>query len=411
MLRDFGSEPMRARVILVLALLAAGIAGAAWYFAYAKPTPSATQARRGLEGGRIPVVPATVRRQDVPIHLDGLGTVQAFNAVVVRARVEGELVEVAFAEGQEVKEGDLLARIDPRAYEAQLAQAQAKKAQDEAQLGNAKRELARYSELRRSNYATQQQIDQYQAQVDQLAAQIKGDQAAVESAQLQLGYTTIRAPISGRVGLRQVDQGNIIRANDPNGLVTITQMRPISIVFTLPEQTLTQVVDASAGGPLEVTALDRDNATELARGTLAVIDNQIDQTTGTVKLKATFANEQLRLWPGKFVNVRLLLTTRKDGIVVPAQVVQRGPKGAFAFVITDESKVELRPIKVAQIEGGTALVDEGLAPGERVVADGQSRLQPGSEVVVRGDGGATAGGAAGAGPAPARRTRAQGRSQ
>lgn len=404
---------MRARVLLILVLLAAGIGGAAWYFASAKPAPSAAQGRGGgIEGGRIPVVPATVTQEDVPIYLDGLGTVQAFNSVLVRARVEGELTKVAFIEGQDVKEGDLLAQIDPRGYEAQLAQAVAKKAQDDAQLGNARRELARYSELRKNNYATQQQIDQYQAQVDQLAATIKGDQAAIDSAQLMLGYTTITAPIAGRVGIRQVDQGNIIRASDSHGLVTITQMKPISIVFTLPEQTLTQIIDASAGRELEVVALDRDNATELARGALAVIDNQIDQTTGTVKLKATFANEQLRLWPGKFVNVRLLLTTRKNGIVVPAQVVQRGPKGAFAFVITNESKVELRPIKVAQIEGGTALIDEGLAPGERVVADGQSRLQPGSQVVVRGDGAAaTATGGEAPAQSQARRARAQGKAQ
>jgi multidrug efflux system membrane fusion protein len=373
---------MRARAFFVLVLLAAGIGGAAWYFADAKPAPTSPQGHRG-EGGRIPVVPATVAQQDVPIYLDGLGTVQAFNSVVVRARVEGELQKVAFTEGQDVKEGDLLAQIDPRPYQAQLAQAVAKKAQDEATLGNAKRELARYSELRKNNYATPQQVDQYQAQVDQLAATIKGDQAAIDSAQLMLGYTSIEAPIAGRVGMRQVDQGNIIRASDTNGLVMITQMKPISIVFTLPEQTLTQVIDASAEKKLEVIALDRDNATELSRGTLAVIDNQIDQSTGTVKLKATFANDDLRLWPGKFVNVRLLLTTRKDGIVVPAQVVQRGPKGAFAFVITDENKVELRPVRVAQIEDGIALIDEGLRPGERVVADGQSRLQAGSEVVLR----------------------------
>jgi multidrug efflux system membrane fusion protein len=405
---------MRARVFFLLVLLAAGIGGAAWYFAYAKPVPSPAQGRRtAFEGGRIPVVPATVARRDVPIYLDGLGTVQAFNSVVVRARVEGELQKVAFTEGQDVKEGDLLVQIDPRGYQAQLAQAVAKKAQDEAQLLNAKRELARYSELRKSNYATQQQIDQYQAQVDQLAATIKGDQAAIDSAQLMLGYTTITAPIAGRVGMRQVDQGNIIRASDTNGLVTITQLKPISIVFTLPEQTLAQIMDASAGRKLEVLALDRDNSTELARGTLAVIDNQIDQATGTVKLKATFANDELRLWPGKFVNVRLLLTTRKDGIIVPAQVVQRGPKGAFAFVITSESKVELRPIKVAQIENGTALIDEGLNPGERVVADGQSRLQPGSQVVVREEGGAGAAPADGEAQArgQAKRARAQGKAQ
>lgn len=390
---------MRARVLFLLFCLAAAGGGAgAWYFAQAK---TATAQRPAASP--IPVVPATVAEEDVPIYLDGLGTVQAYNSVLVRARVEGELVKVAFTEGQEVKEGEVLAQIDPRPYEAQLAQAKAKKAQDEAQLANARRELARYTELRKNNYATQQQLDQFQAQVGQLEAAIRGDQAAIDSAELLLGYTTITAPISGRVGMRRVDQGNIIRANDPDGLVTITQMKPISIVFTLPEHALPRVVEASAAGPLEVIALDRDNATELGRGTLAVIDNQIDQTTGTVKLKATFANEQLRLWPGQFVNVRLHLATRKNGIVVPAEVVQRGPKGAFAFVIGEGNRVEVRPVTVAQIEGGKALIDEGLAPGERVVVEGQSRLQPGSEVVVREKA------AAAAAPARLERTRAEGR--
>jgi membrane fusion protein, multidrug efflux system len=377
---------MRARVLLLLVLLIAGAGGTYWYFARAETAPrTAATGRRaaGLEGGRVPVVPATVGRRDVPIYLDGLGTVQAFNSVVVRSRVEGELQKVFFTEGQEVKEGEVLAQIDPRPFQAQLAQTQAKKNQNEAMLANARREVARYTELKKSNYASQQQLDTWQAQADNLVATVQADQAAIDTAKIQLDYATVVAPISGRVGIRQIDQGNVVRAGDSNGLVVITQMKPISVVFTLPEQTLGSLIDQSRDRQLDVIALDRDNASEITRGTLAVIDNQIDQTTGTVKLKATFANDDLRLWPGKFVNVRLLLTTRKDGIVVPAQVVQRGPKGPFAFVVTPENKVEVRQIKVAQIEGGVALVDEGLAVGERVVADGQSRLQSGTQVVLR----------------------------
>jgi multidrug efflux system membrane fusion protein len=330
------------------------------------------------------VVAGTVQKKDVAIWLDGLGTVQAFNTVTVRSRVDGELQKLAFTEGQDVKQGDVLAQIDPRPFQAALAQAQAKKTQDEAQLANARRDLARYTELRKEgNYATQQQLDTQRAQVDQLAAAVQMDQAAIDTSQIQLNYTTIASPISGRVGIRQVDQGNIIHAGDANGVVTITQMKPISVLFTLPEANVPAVLQQSAAGPLTVAALDRDNATELARGTLTVVDNTIDQTTGTVKIKATFANDPIRLWPGQFVNVRLLLTTRKDGITVPAQVVQRGPKGAFAYVIGDDNKVEVRTIKVAQMDGGEALVDDGLQPGERVVVDGQSRLQPGTQVTMR----------------------------
>jgi multidrug efflux system membrane fusion protein len=382
---------MRVRFFLIILLLAAAGAGAAWYAGvWQLPASAATppqQGRRGaFEGGKVPIVAGAVQRKDVPIWLDGLGTVQAFNMVVVRTRVDGELQKIAFTEGQDVRQGDLLAQIDPRPFQAALAQAQAKKAQDEAQLANAKRDLARYTDLRKEgNYATQQQLDTQRAQVDQLAAAIQADQAAIDTAQIQLSYSTVTAPISGRVGIRQVDQGNIVHAGDANGLVTLTQLKPISIVFTLPEANLSAVLDQSAKGPLPAVALDRDNATELARGTLAVVDNTIDQTTGTVKIKATFANDPIRLWPGQFVNMRLLLTTRKDGITVPAQVVQRGPKGAFAYVIGADEKVGVRPIKVAQIEDGEALVDEGLQPGERVVVDGQSRLQPGSQVTIRGD--------------------------
>jgi membrane fusion protein, multidrug efflux system len=378
---------MRFRWIFAVVSLGVAVGGVAWHFADgAAPASAARGSRDGHgEGDRpVPVVAGVVGQRDVPIYLDAIGTVQAFNTVTVHVRVDGELQKVAFTEGQEVKAGDLLAQIDPRPYQATLDQAIGKKAQDEAQLANARRDLARYTDLRKEgNYATQQQLDTQRALVDQLAATIKSDQAAIDSAQVQLNYTTITSPLSGRVGIRQVDQGNIVHASDTNGLVVITQIKPISVVFTLPEQSTHDVLDQSSSRALPVTALDRNNSKPLDEGKLAVIDNQIDQTTGTIKLKATFANEKRALWPGQFVNVRLLLTTRKDGIVVPAPVVQRGPKGAFAFVITADEKVEVRPVKVAQIEDGEALIDEGLKPGERVVVDGQSRLQADSRVIVR----------------------------
>jgi multidrug efflux system membrane fusion protein len=399
---------MRVRGFIIVLVLIAAAGGAAWYYAYGEPTVRA-QGRRavGDPSGRVPVVAGTVAQKDVPIYLNGLGTVQAFNSVTVRVRIDGELQKIAFTEGQDVKQGDLLAQIDPRPYQAALDQALAKKAQDDALLANARRDLARYTDLRKEgNYATQQQLDTQRSLVDQLVATIQADQAAIDNARVQLGYTTVTTPLAGRVGIRQVDQGNIVHAGDANGLVVVTQMKPISVLFTLPEQNVPAIIEQSAARSLEIVALDRDNATELARGTLAVVDNLIDQTTGTVKLKATFANEKLRLWPGQFVNIRLLLTTRKNGVVIPAQVVQRGPKGAFAFVIAAEDKVEVRSIKVAQIDAGEALIDDGLQPGERVVVDGQSRLQPGSQVTLRDDGAAPTRPASDG--APARRRAASG---
>jgi multidrug efflux system membrane fusion protein len=394
---------MRFRFVLIVLLVLAGGAAAAWYTGLWQPPAAAApqpQGRRsGVDAGKVPVIAGTVAQKEVPIWLDGLGTVQAFNMVTVRVRVDGELQKIAFTEGQDVKQGDLLAQIDPRTYQAALAQAQGKKAQDEATLANARRDLVRYTDLRKEgNYATQQQLDTQRALVDQLAATVQQDQAAIDNAQTLLGYTTVTSPIAGRVGIRQIDQGNIVHAGDANGLVTVTQLKPISVIFTLPESNLRAVLDQAAKGPLQTVALDRDNATELARGTLAVIDNTIDQTTGTVKLKATFQNDPIHLWPGQFVNMRLLLASRPDGITVPAQAVQRGPKGAFAYVIGDGDKVEVRQIKVAQIEAGEALIDDGLKPGERIVVDGQSRLQPGSQVTIRNDNAA-----AGDGDQPPRR--------
>jgi len=334
----------------------------------------------------VPVVATEVAKRDVPIFLDGLGTVQAFNTVTVRARVDGELTKVSFTEGQDVKAGDELAIIDPRPYQAALDQAIAKKATDEAQLGNAKVTFARNAELLAKKVLDQQTYDTSKYLVDQFTATVASDAAAIENAQTQLSYTRIVSPIEGRVGIRQVDLGNIIHAADTNGFVVITQLRPISVVFTLPQQNLVEVNTAAAKGPLKVLAVGRDNASQLGEGTLAVVDNQIDPNTGTMKLKATFPNENLSLWPGQFVNTRLLVNTIKDGIIVPAAVVQRGPQGSYAYVIKPDHTVEMRPVTVQQIDSGVALISEGLAAGEQVVVDGQYKLQPGSKVEISGTG-------------------------
>ena len=337
--------------------------------------------RGGMTNAPVPIVPGTVEQKNVPIYLDGLGTVQAFNTVTNRSRVDGQVQRIAFVEGQDVRAGDLLAQIDPAPFQAQLDQNIAKKAQDEAQLAVAKLTLSRDAQLLKDKILAQQDYDTQQALVDQLQATVQGDQAAIDNARIQLTYTSITSPLDGRTGIRQVDQGNIVHAADANGIVVITQMRPISVVFTLPEQNLTQIQQHSAAGePLSVLAVARDDRTTLGEGKLAVIDNQIDVTTGTIRLKATFPNDNLHLWPGQFVNARLLLTTITNGVVVPASVVQRGPDGTFAFVINQDQTAQLRPIKVGQIEQGQALIESGLTAGERVVVDGQYKLQPGSRV-------------------------------
>jgi len=328
----------------------------------------------------VPVVAGTVQQKDVPIYLDGLGTVQAFNTVTVHVRVDGQLQKVGFIEGQDVRIGDVLAQIDAAPFQAQLEQAEAKKKQDEAQLANARLDLQRDADLLAQKIATQQTYDTQKALVDTLVATVKADQAAIDSATVQLDYTTVVSPIDGRTGIRQVDQGNIVHAADANGLVVITQLRPISLVFTLPEQTLGQIQKEGSPSDITVLAVDRDNSTRLGEGKLAVIDNQIDTSTGTIRLKATFPNDDLRLWPGQFVNARLLLSTRKGGLVVPASAVQRGPDGSYVFTIKDDNTVVVTPVKVAQIEKGEALIDDGLTAGQRIVNDGQYKLQVGSHV-------------------------------
>lgn len=330
----------------------------------------------------IPVSIATVERRDVPIYLTGLGTVQAFNAVTVKTRVDGELIKVAFTEGQDVKAGDLLAQIDPRPFQAAYDQAVAKKVQDEANLANAKLDLQRFSDLATRNFAPKQQVDTQRATVAQLAAQIQGDQAAIDSAKTQLDYTTITSPITGRTGIRLVDQGNIVHATDATGLVVVTQLQPISVVFTLPESELTAVQSALKAGPVRIFAMSRDDNRQLAEGALAVLDNQISQTTGTMRLKGTFPNQDRALWPGEFLNIRLLARTEPNVVTVPSGALQRGPDGYYAYVVKPEKTTETRPLKVGHVSGGVAIVDDGLAGGEQVVTAGQYRLQPGARVEV-----------------------------
>ncbi len=372
-------------VVIVLLLLGGG-----WAFAKrrnAKDQPAGGAAAKGGAGMSqppVPIIPGVAEKKDVPIYLDGLGTVQAFNTVTVRSRVDGQVQKIAFTEGQDVKAGDLLAQIDPAPFKAQLAQSVAKKAQDVAQLNVARVTLDRDKQLLSDKILSQQDYDTQKALVEQMVATVQADQAAVDNAQTQLAYTSITASMDARAGLRLVDEGNIVHANDSNGIVVLTQLHPIAVVFTLPEQSLAQIQSRqSTSNELTVLAMDRDNRTTLGEGKLSVVDNQIDTTTGTIRLKAIFPNEDLKLWPGQFVNARLLVEVRKGGTVVPASVVQRGPNGAFAFVIASDGTnltAQVRPLKVAQIEQGQALIDEGLSPGDRVVVDGQYKLQAKSKV-------------------------------
>jgi multidrug efflux system membrane fusion protein len=330
----------------------------------------------------IPVIATSAQKQDVSDYLTGLGSVQAFNRVTMHVRVDGELQEITFTEGQFVRNGDVLAKIDPRPLQAALDQAKAKKAQDQAQLISAQKDLQRAKTLIDKNFQTQQVVDQTQAKVDQLAAAIDADKAAIESAETQLSYTTIVSPLDGRMGMRLIDKGNIVHANDPGGLVVITQVQPIAVIFSVPQDYLQPITAAMKQGPLKVSAYSRDNLTKLGEGTLLLIDNQIDASTGTLRLKGSFPNQDDALWPGQFVNARLELAMRNDAVAVPAQVIQRGPNALYAYVVKPDQTVERRAVKVGPVRDGMAVIEEGLAPGERVVVDGQFKLRPGARVAV-----------------------------
>jgi multidrug efflux system membrane fusion protein len=381
----------RAAMVGLVVVLAAGSGIYLWQ-QQGTGTPDETQRSAQAEGrgrssgarrpdGPASVLTAPARYADVPVTLVAVGTAQALQTVMVRPQVGGRLMELSFREGQEVRKGDVLAHIDPTIYQAQHEQALAKKAQTEAQLGNARLDLARSTALVASNYVSRQQADTQRANVAQLEAQLKSDQAAIDNTKAYLDYTTIMAPIDGRTGIRLIDQGNVLSASDPAGLVVITQLRPITVLFNLAQQHLRAVNAAAAAGSVPVEALDADNQTVLDRGRLEVVDNQVDQTTGTVKLKATFPNETQQLWPGQFVNVRLTLDTIRNAVVVPSAAVQRGPNGAFVYGVADDRAV-LKKVEVGRQDETSSVILSGLTPPERVVTTGFARLTNGDRVRV-----------------------------
>lgn len=332
----------------------------------------------------IPVTAGVAETRDMPVYVRGIGSVQAFNTVTVKSRVDGQIVKVDFVEGQEVKAGDLLFEIDPRPFEAALAQAIANQQRDQAQLVSAQADLRRDEELLAHGNQTRQAYDQQKALVGQVQAAIRADQAQIDTAQLNLQYAEIRSPIDGRTGARLVDIGNIVHAADNTALLTITQLKPIFVSFTAPQQDLDTIRDSqSRTGAVAVQALSQSDEHELAIGKLSLIDNQVDAATGTIHLKATFANEDERLWPGEFVNTRLVVGVRKDAVTVATRAVQRGPNGSYLFVIKPDSTVEMRNIEVADVEEGLAVIDKGLSAGETIVDDGQYRLDSGARVTVQ----------------------------
>jgi multidrug efflux system membrane fusion protein len=387
------TEPAKSRWwlwIVVLGLLAVGI----WYYRAAHSTSEA--GAKGAAGssygkggpgdfgmfGPVPVVVATAQKGDLPVYLIGLGSAAAFNTVTVRSRVDGQIVKVNFTEGQFVHEGDALIEIDPRPYQVMLEQAEGQLAKDQAQLHDVQVDFERYTTLYNEGVVPKQQVDTQQAQVGQFQGSIKADQATIDNAKLQLVYSRITAPISGRVGLRLVDIGNIVHATDTTGLLVITQLQPISVIFTLPQDQLQQVlVKIRGGGVLPVQAYDRDDTTKIADGKLATIDNQIDPTTGTYKLKAIFSNDNNVLFPNQFVNVHMLVDTKRNVVIVPAAAIQRGPQGTYVYVVSKGDTVNIRVVTVAQTTGNNIGVSAGLNGGDVVVIDGQDKLQNDSKVI------------------------------
>jgi multidrug efflux system membrane fusion protein len=363
-----------AAVLTALALVQAGL----WS---ASPPAEAADPPAATGDAPVRVTLTTVKEQEMPVYRAGVGTAAAAATVTVKPRIDGELERIGFIEGQDVKAGQMLAQLDPRSLQAQLAQAEAQQAKDAAQLANARADLQRYTDLIRQDAATPQQLQTQQALVRQLEAAVQTDAAQVTYAKVQLGFTVIRAPMSGRVGARLVDPGNIVHASDAAGLVVINQIDPIAVVFTLPGDAVQDINRAQGAGQraLEVQAYARDGDTLLATGKLVLVNNQIDTGSGTVRLKASFANPAHRLWPGQYVNVRLVLG-RRHAVTVPADAVQRGPQGTYAYVVSDDARVRMQPLKISVIQDGTAIVHTGLRPGERVVLDGQYKIKDGTRV-------------------------------
>ena len=368
-------------VVPAVALIAVLAAGGLLYFAHIHALGKADAAPAPPT---VPIVAATVAQHDVPIYLTGVGTVIAYNTDVVRAQIQGQIISINFTEGQTVHAGDLLAQIDPRPYQALIDQYTANLERDQAQLINAQANLTRYTTLGQKGWATPQLLETQKAQVGQLVAAVKADQALIDSAKVELSYTRLTSPIDGVVGIRQIDVGNIISPSTANGLVVVTQLDPISLIFTLPETVLPQIQQQQqkTKTALAVFAYNQDDTALLDKGELGLVNNEILQTTGSIQLKANFANKLRRLWPGQLVNARLLVDTRHNGLTVPAGVVQQGPTGPYAYVVNPDETVAIRQVKVAQISDGQALIDSGLQANEQVVVDGQYKLQPGAHVTM-----------------------------
>jgi membrane fusion protein, multidrug efflux system len=369
----------RPRIVLMAIFVIALAGGSAWYM---RQGFEPVRAARSASAATVPVAVATATKHDLPIYLTGLGTVQASFTVAIRPQVDGKLQEVLFTEGQQVRKGDILAKIDPRLYRAALDSAKAKKAQDEALLGAAQKDLVRSRTLVNKSVQTEQALEQQQAKVDQLVASVEADNAAVETAQTQLDYTTITAPSDGRMGVRTIDPGNLVRAADSAAITTLTLTKPAAVLFTLSARALTDMRDALARGPVEVTAYSQDNVHILGKGTLLLIDNIVDQASATMRLKAVFANEDERLWPGDFVNARVLLELRRDVLTIPSAAIQRGPDGIYAWVLMPGDVVQVRMIESGPTTGDQTIIVSGLNDGERVVVNGQYKLQQNSRVTV-----------------------------
>jgi membrane fusion protein, multidrug efflux system len=375
-------QPKFTRWILAGALALA--LGGAFVFARGRKatSPSATPADSAALARPVPVVVARASNRDVPVFLDGLGNAVPLVTVTVRPQVDGPLIKIAFQEGQQVKKGDLLARIDPRPFVIQLHQAQAALARDQAQFKNAKINLARYTALHEQGLATQEQLDDQRATADQLAGTIKSDQAQIENAELQLAYTQVRSPVDGVTGVRQVDQGNVVHASDANGIVVVTQLDPMAIVFTLPQDNLPQINREIAGG-LQIEAYSRDGDRLLGRGKLTLVDNQVSLTTATVRLKGIVPNPDKALWPNEFVRARLLLATRTGALSVPAPAVQRGPQGTFVYVVMPDQTAAIRTVEIETVQDQWAVIKKGISDGDQVVVEGQNQLRPGAKVALR----------------------------